>query len=301
MLKYHAVALALKLFSTSTQTEKIYRFLGNKKGIKKRLSSGLPTQYFRRAEKILNTFEKYNIGKKNNNFLELGTGWVHWESIILSLIYQGHFTVFDVWDCRQLQALQTYLQQLNLRKIIKNQDLLHTAQNTRLNILNSTSFEQIYKRNNFEYVVNPSGKLNQLAENHYDVCYSYNVLEHIHKDILVENLKSLYKLLKPGGYSVHLIDLSDHLSHYDSKACGKNYLRYSDSVWNTLFQNTVQYFNRIQRSEWLDLFQKSGFKLIDEEYQGHEMGIQVAPQYQHLDSEELNCTSIYLIHQKPMN
>ena len=41
------------------------------------------------------------------------------------------------------------------------------------------------------------------------------------------------------------------LYHYDTSVSAKNYLRYSDAVWKRWFENRVQYFNRVQRREWL--------------------------------------------------
>jgi len=60
----------------------------------------------------LSLFEKYDIAQEGARLLELGTGWVHWESTVLRLFYNAKFTLFDVWDNRQLQAFKAYFSEL---------------------------------------------------------------------------------------------------------------------------------------------------------------------------------------------
>lgn len=108
MIKYCAVACALKMFSLSAQTKKMYRFLGNIVGARRRSKAGLPAGYKDRAKWMLSLFEKYDIAQEGARILELGTGWVHWGSTVLRLFYNAKFTLFDVWDNRQFQAFKVY-------------------------------------------------------------------------------------------------------------------------------------------------------------------------------------------------
>ncbi len=41
--------------------------------------------------------------------------------------------------------------------------------------------------------------------------------------------------------------------------------RYAEKVWKRYFENDVQYFNRVQRPEWLEMFQQAGFEMVEEE------------------------------------
>jgi spore maturation protein CgeB len=118
-------------------------------------------------------------------------------------------------------------------------------------------------------------------------------------DILPQVAQNFHRLLKSGGYSIHKIDPSDHLYYYDTSVSQKNYLRYSDRVWKRYFENHVQYINRIQRSEWLDLFHKAGFELVEEESVTADIGLsKIDKDYQDLDIQDLQCVTLTIIHRK---
>ena len=303
MIKYFGVGCALKIFSLSSQTKAMYRFLGNTVGARKRSKSGLPTSYRDRARWILRLFEKYDIAQEGARFLELGTGWVHWESTVLRLFYDARFTLFDVWDNRQFQAFQAYVSEFcdvfdsEVEILPSRHD---QAQGLLKTIVSVNSFSQLYDLLGFEYVVEPTGTLQNLDDEAYDACFSYNVFEHIDREIVSDYTKDLYRLLKPGGYSFQAVDISDHLADYDQGVCRKNYLRYSDAVWRLCFENDVQYFNRIQRGEWLSLFGQAGFELLEEDSVFQPIHTRINKEYGNLDRKDIECTMLKIVHRKPL-
>src|SRR5207237_5593045 len=102
-----------------------------------------------------------------------------------------------------------------------------------------------------------------------------------------------HRILKSGGWAVHSIDTADHLEHYDRTVSPKMYLSFSERTWKTFFENEVQYINRMQRGEWLELFQKSGFELIEED--AHRVDISqlnLAERFVHMDQQDLECTNL---------
>ncbi|MGH8573588.1 MAG: hypothetical protein ACREX8_13590, partial [Gammaproteobacteria bacterium] len=76
-------------------------------------------------------------------------------------------------------------------------------------------------------------------------------------------LADFHRTLKPGGYMIHQIGIDDHLQHYDPAESPKNYLRFSDRAWKLLFENDVQYFNRLQACDWIDRIGSAGFVLLE--------------------------------------
>jgi hypothetical protein len=302
MIKYFGAAFALKVFSLSKQTRKFYRFLGNTLGARKRAGAGLPLIRIYRAKRILSLFEKYNISREGARLLELGTGWVHWESTVLRLFYNAQFTLFDVWDNRQFRPFKTYISEFSNKfdREIKIQPTSHDHAKGLLGAIASVnSFAQLYKLLGFEYVLEPTGTLKNLESGAYDACFSYNVFEHIDREIVSEYIKDLYRILKPGGHSLQTIDMSDHLVYYDKGVCIKNYLRFSDGVWKLVFENKVQYFNRIQRSDWLSMFSQAGFELLDETATSKPIHTKVNRKYGELDERDIECTMLSLVHIKP--
>jgi hypothetical protein len=123
---------------------------------------------------------------------------------------------------------------------------------------------------------------------------SGGVLEYVKREWLPTLMKETNRMLKPGG-ALHSIDTSDHLSHYDQHLCKKRYLSFSERSWHWLWQNEVQYINRVQRSEWPELFQSNGFEVIDEDSEEADItGLKVAESFAHMQKRDLECTVLRL-------
>ncbi|HXG00530.1 MAG TPA: hypothetical protein VNL69_07080, partial [Bacteroidota bacterium] len=79
----------------------------------------------------------------------------------------------------------------------------------------------------------------------------------------------------------------------------KNYLRYSDTVWRLLFQNDVQYFNRIQRSEWRKYFADAKFELVEERSEPIDLSRQkISRSFAHFDRDDLSCLTLKVVYTK---
>jgi hypothetical protein len=301
-IKYMLTAATLKLFSISPQ---FYRFLGNIIGTKKRVRAGLPKHYPRRAKQFLTWCEKHRALRDGDKVLEIGTGWVHWESIVIRLFYDVEATLFDVWDNRQLEALKRYFGQLE--GLIGKEIDMDETQKQRIHrfievILRADSFDDLCRSLGFRYVIDERGTLDQFQDESFDFIYSYNVLQHVDRSIVFKLIQDFYLVLKPGGFSIHLIDLGDMLVYFAGarNMSEKNYLRYSDEIWRRYFENKVQYFNRIQRPEWLNLFHRVGFELVEEETRSCNIDtIKVAKTYEHLERSDLECKTLLVVHRKP--
>lgn len=162
------------------------------------------------------------------------------------------------------------------------------------------SFEELYCLLGFRYLVEPSGTLQCFPDHAFDAVFSSNVLEHVDRAILPQYVRDIARVLKAGGFSVHRIDIGDHLSYYDRSVSKKNYLRYSDHVWRRWFENQVQYFNRVQRSGWLQLFQEAGLELVEEETEHTDIAsLPISSQYAEHNRNDLACTVIRVVHRKP--
>ena len=301
MVKYLAVALVLKFFSLNNSTKKLYRYIGNKFGAKKRINAGLRKKRIDRAKLILELLEKHNVVCDGQHLLELGTGWMQWESTIIRLFNNVNITLFDVWDNRQLDAFQGLFSEFE--KVIDNEleipkDKNYEVHRILKSITKASSFEEIYKEFNFRYFINHEGKLTAFSENSMDMVFSYNVLEHVNRSIISNYIEELNKILKPGGYSIHVIDITDHLANYDPGVSRKQYLKYSDSVWKAFFENDVQYINRIQKNEWLNIFDESGLELVEEVSVKKPLKIRPHELYRKNNGSDLECCQLRVVHRK---
>jgi SAM-dependent methyltransferase len=299
-------AFALKVFSASSQTKRLYRFLGNTLRARKRARMGLQASHLSRAEWFLGLFDRYGIveNRQGARLLELGTGWVHWDATVLRLFHDVDVTLFDVWDNRQLQTFKTCFAQFADvfgRDLQVSELQRERAQKLLAIIAAVNSFDELYDSFGFRYVIEPTGTLQSFQDESFDALFSFNVLEHVGRGIIAGYVKDLYRLLRPKGYSMHGIDISDHLAHYDRSVCHKNYLRFSDSTWRRVFENDVQYFNRVQRGQWLRMFSKAGFELLEEESVYQPIHTRIHSEYAALDRQDIECVQLKIIHRKPYN
>ena len=266
MVKYVSAAVALKLFSCGAPAKKAYRALGNLIGGRRRRDSPMPEFYLERLKWKADLCRKYDILRNGDRVLELGTGWVHWEALTLSLFWDIEAVLYDVWDNRQLGALKCYLRQVdqafNDGYKIEGVDL-NRARRLIKTILACESFEELYDLLSFRYVVDPTGSLAQV-QGAFRLIVSAGVFEHIYSDGLAEFIHHWAQLMSPGAFALHSINTADHLIQYDPSVSPKQYLAYGDRVWKMFFQNDVQYVNRVQRCEWLEMFTKEGLTVREE-------------------------------------
>lgn len=300
MLRYTSAALALKAFSATKTTKKIYRALGNTLGKKRRMrvKTRRLNGYIARGNLFKSLCEKHLEHTPESRFLEIGTGWFHWYAIYFSLFHPVHTTLFDIWDNRQFEVLQIYLQKLRDRlSPDKNNaaDVLAKIDN----ILAVKNFTELYSMLQMQYIIEPNGSLAGFAANSFDCVYSFHVMEHV--KTYETSLQEFYRILKPGGISVHQIGIDDHHTHYDKKQSMKNYMQIPELTWKLFFENEVQYINRLQMSDWMKLFKNNGFELLEKIPEKHDVWpLILQPRFQHYSKEDVECTILTIVHRKPI-
>lgn len=93
--------------------------------------------------------------------------------------------------------------------------------------------------------------------------FSYNVLEHIPPEVLRGIFREVGRLTRGShGVSVHLIDHSDHFSHFDRGLTSVNFLRFSPFQWRLIGGNRYSYCNRLRSSEMVRIFLDCGLSVL---------------------------------------
>ena len=59
--------------------------------------------------------------------------------------------------------------------------------------------------------------------------------------------------------------MSDHFQHQDKSITSINFLRYSDKEWERIAGNPFAYCNRLRASDYLSLFEETGFDVCRKE------------------------------------
>ena len=201
---------------------------------------------------IKNNFDGYchsaKIGYQNLNgktILELGPGDSIGTALIASsfgaktiMIDAGQFAVDDLSIYCKLAN--------NLRQ--KGIDVP--------NIEEAPSFRDILDICNAEYLTRGLKDLSNLENNSVDMIVSQAVLEHIRLADFSKTIDECSRVMKEDGFSVHSVDLKDHLGR------ALNNLRFSEDFWESDFiAKSGFYTNRIRYSEMLDIFRKSGLNI----------------------------------------
>src|SRR5262245_14725895 len=162
MLRYLLTAAALKAFSATPSTKRLYRGLGNSLGSTRRARAGLPQPYIDRARGIVETVRRLDLVRRGDRLLELGTGWLHWESTVLRLFFDVEVTLFDVWDNRQFGPLQRYFH--DFAAVVDREIPMTPAEGRRVHDLldrlaRTRDFDEAYALLGHRYVVNSGGKI----------------------------------------------------------------------------------------------------------------------------------------------
>lgn len=263
LIRYQAAAIALKLFSSNASTRAIYRRLGN--SLRGRQITDLRGSYAERAAWLLDSLRQEGLlDGRPLAALEIGTGWMHFYGIILALAGLGPIDLYDQWDNRQFLRLKRSFDRFecNLDTLGLSDAERSKACKTLTVIRRSSTFRDLYSALKMRYIIDARDDFASLKSESYDVVCSLDVLEHVRFDSLAAFVRSMHRVLKPGGISLHQIGLDDHLAHYDRAALKKQHVHYADREWNLRFANRIQYFSRVTYDELKELFRRSGFDEI---------------------------------------
>ena len=246
----------------------------------------------------------FDLVRPGDRLLEIGSGWLAWESTILRLFFDVQVTLFDVCDHRQFAPFKKYFQYF--ASCVDEQIAMNVKERTRVHsllncIAETKNWSEAYRLLGHDYIIDADRLLAPLPSNTYALVFSAAVLEHLRRALLRDEVADFARVLRPGGHSMHQIDLGDHLAYHDDAiSCVKNYLRYSERTWGALFENGVQYFNRVQPAEWLRAFADAGLVLKDESRISIDLsGIKIAAQFAEMDTVDLACRTLRILHQKP--
>lgn len=140
----------------------------------------------------------------------------------------------------------------------------------------------------------------------FDVVTSRAVLEHVPPDVLRRILERSFQLVRPGGWTCHAVDNSDHWSHEDSRLSRVNFLRYSDSFFDYLNRfNPLDYQNRLRHPEYENLLRELGFEVVisrstpEPQVLADLQSLPLAPRFQGFPPEDLARLDSYFVARRP--
>ena len=304
LVRYGAAATGARLFGLTRGTRALYRALGNR--FSQEGHSEVNQVVMSQGAWIWKAAELTSPPiDTTSRVLELGTGWTHFYGLFLRLLYPAQIVMFDVQDCRQLDALRT-----RFARVADSVDLLpeeyhdrrDQVRDTAREIAAATSFSDLYSRMGCEYVVAESGSLAQFGDGAFSMVLSVDVLEHVARDSVDETIGDITRVLAPGGISAHQIGINDHLAAYAPGMPSKSYVGFPEATWRLLFENRLQYINRLQACEFADKFAAAGLDLREATYHRDPdalTGIRPAGRFRGFETAELEIAFAQFLHAKP--
>jgi SAM-dependent methyltransferase len=112
-----------------------------------------------------------------------------------------------------------------------------------------------------EYLAPADARHLDIADNSFDLHFSYAVFEHVPAPEISAILKEAKRLLRPGGLLLHSIDLSDHFAYGDDSITKINFLQFSDQQWSRWAGNQYMYHNRLRATDVFKLFEDAGVRI----------------------------------------
>ena len=82
-------------------------------------------------------------------------------------------------------------------------------------------YRELYNVLGFKYIVDPAGILNPVEKEAFDLVVSAGVLEHVYAKDANDLVRGIWAVLKPGGLSVHSINIRDHFYQYQPDGLSK--------------------------------------------------------------------------------
>lgn len=183
-----------------------------------------------------------NLGKMR--FLEIGAGRDLAAALAMRMLGVGSVTTLDIDRLAQIDLI--------------NHAAQYIARQVGASVPNFANFDDLAA---FGIDYRAPMRITEIGEESFDCFYSVDTLEHIPPAPLAEVLTTSRTRLKPGGVAVHIIDYSDHYARQGG-ASRINFLRYSDRDWEP-HNSRFLYMNRLRHSQFLELFEKAGFRSID--------------------------------------
>jgi predicted SAM-dependent methyltransferase len=168
----------------------------------------------------------------------------------------------------------------------------------------SSDLDELLGRSGIEYFAPTDARATGLEDDSVDLVFSNSVLEHVRREVMVGLMNETFRVLRPGGITLHNVACNDHYAHFDKSISAVNYLQYGEREWK-LWNNSIQYQNRMRAQEFVDVAMEAGFEVISKKTKISRgtmealATMRIAPEFGRLSREEMAKTTIDLMGRKP--
>jgi SAM-dependent methyltransferase len=239
--------------------------------------------------------------------MEIGAGWYPALPVCFALAGADSIATFDIVRLmgeavtfRLLESLDEHVPRI-ADLAGESSDTVHAML---LELRRSKNLGELLSRSRIDYFAPADGRATGLEPNSIDLVYSNSVLEHVPREEINGLMEESFRVLRPGGIIMHNIGCNDHYAFFDRSISPVNFLQFGEREWR-LWNNPIQYQNRLRAPEFLDLVAHAGFEVICKRTHVRPgtldvlKGLRIAPQFDRFSRDELAATSVDLIGRKP--
>jgi|JI102314A2RNA_FD_contig_21_21047910_length_1809_multi_8_in_0_out_0_2 SAM-dependent methyltransferase len=264
--------------------------------------------------RMFEPFQTLKLSLKGQSSVEVGTGWVPVVPMLLWLAGNGECFTYDLTRLLIPRYVQEAARQLvtmcdgtaltlNSRTLPIRSERYDTL--VRL-VRDRSTAEDILEALSIRYSAPSDAGATPHLDNSVDLVFSNTVMEHVPVSQLVRLFRESFRILKPGGWALHLIDPSDHFSHSDSSISKINFLRFSDSEFDR-YNTRFCYQNRLRAPEYAELLRSAGFEIsvfscsVDDKSLGALASIPLSDRFKRYTPDEVCSTCVSVGVRKPLN
>ena len=202
--------------------------------------------------------------------LELGTGWFPVVPIALYLCGAAEVWTVDIVSNFRLDKIKDitdffirYAREGKLAKVLPSVDQSRLDTIERLTNSPDNNGDDLMKKLGIYRLIADARRI-KIPSGKVDLFVSNNVLEHIPKEILLDIYHEFARLAASRAVMTHYIDMGDHHSYVDESITRYNYRRYNKHAWR-LFNNSINHQNRLCLSDYKEVHDRAGWKIVHEE------------------------------------
>lgn len=156
----------------------------------------------------------------------------------------------------------------------------------------------------FDYRAPADATATQLPDESVDVVFSNSVLEHVPRNVIGLMMHEAYRVLRPGGLSIHSVNCGDHYAYFDKQITFMNYYQFAERDWH-FWNNRLLYQNRMRPQDFIELSEQAGLTTViarhspRPELLARLPSLKLAAEFQRYSPEQLCCTSVDFVGKKP--
>jgi SAM-dependent methyltransferase len=267
------------------------------------------------AEYFLKNISEIGESIKGKKVVEIGTGWAPILPLVFWIVGAESINTYDVARWLRPNLIKKSIKQLEIiyRPYKNNQanlkDFHDEIQINRLKILEditSTKLKpsEILKSCNILYQAPVDTGNLALGDSSVDIVFSNLVLELIPVNELKRLFTESYRILRPNGIMMHLIDTKDQFASGDSSINSINFLQYSEKEFSR-YNSEICFQNRLRTSSYYKLITDCNFSIlkfisqVDERSLREYPNMRINNDFRGISPEELCTKSVFILARKP--